>query len=186
MANQNSTEEINDCLFCSIASKKIESIIISETEESIAFLDIKPAQKGHVVLIPKNHVQIMPQMDDNTMAHFYKHAQQISHAIISGLTDLGVSGTTILINQGQVAGQRASHLMMHIIPRTDNDKLFQWSMFKEDEAKIYEFASLIKSKISSSKADNSNVSNANDTNVNSKADRNEDIDLDQLTKTFGG
>jgi histidine triad (HIT) family protein len=119
MPSQNNNEEINDCLFCSIANKKIDAIIISETEDSIVFLDIKPAEKGHVVLIPKNHVQIMPQLDDNSIANFFKHAQIISHAIISGLTEQGVNGTTILINQGQVAGQRASHMMMHIIPRTD-------------------------------------------------------------------
>ena len=59
-----------DCIFCKIANKEISSRIITETKNSIAFLDAFPVSRGHTLVIPKNHyekVQDMTDIDNNDL-----------------------------------------------------------------------------------------------------------------------
>ena len=57
-----------DCIFCKIAKKIIPAKIITETKNSIAFLDVFPLARGHTLVIPKNHYEKVQDMtnDDNT------------------------------------------------------------------------------------------------------------------------
>jgi histidine triad (HIT) family protein len=169
----------SECLFCQIASKKVNAAIISETPLSIAFPDIKPASPGHIILIPKKHYQILPQIDNNELSELFLHAQKISHAVLSGLASKGVNGTTIMISQGQVAGQRAAHIIMHIIPQKDSSGILRWDSYKEDENKVYELASIIRDKVSGQTRPKQEA-----TPLGSSS--NDDIDLDKLSEAFGG
>ena len=110
------------CIFCQIISGKIPSKKIYEDDISIVILDINPATKGHVLLIPKEHYSIMPQLPDNILANLTVMARNISQAMLRGM---GASGTNIYIANGLVAGQRAQHFMIHVIPRKDGDNLLQ-------------------------------------------------------------
>ncbi len=107
-----------NCLFCHIASGKVPAKIVYEDEACIAFLDINPAARGHVLLIPKEHFMIMPQVPDETIAALSSAARKLSRAMISALS---IEGTNIFIANGAVAGQKAPHLIVHIIPRTEGD-----------------------------------------------------------------
>ena len=178
----NETAVANDCLFCQIASKKVPSILVNETEKTLAFLDIKPASGGHVIVIPKAHFQILPQIDDNTIIELFDHAQKISHAILSGLSDRGVNGTSIIINQGQVAGQKASHFMIHIIPRIEGESFLIWDSMKEDEKAVYELASILRDKITNGTQTN----RESDKNIVKEVKKNEEsLDLDEISKALG-
>ncbi len=106
------------CVFCSIASGKIPSKKVYEDDICIAFLDINPANIGHVLLAPKKHHQILPQLPDAEVAHMFTIAKYISHA---ALRTANARGTTIFVANGAVAGQRAPHVIIHIIPRDTND-----------------------------------------------------------------
>ena len=70
------------CIFCQIISGKIPSKKIYEDEKAIAILDINPAAKGHVLVMPKEHYAIMPQMPDKEVAHLFKIAKKISQVIL--------------------------------------------------------------------------------------------------------
>ncbi len=107
-----------NCIFCSIASGKIPSKKIYEDDVCIAFLDINPANPGHVLLAPKKHYQILPQAPDAEVAHMFTIAKYISHA---ALRTANAKGTTIFVANGALAGQRAPHVIIHIIPRDVND-----------------------------------------------------------------
>ena len=52
-----------DCIFCKIAKKEIPSKIITETKNSIAFLDTFPLSRGHTLVIPKKHYERITDMD---------------------------------------------------------------------------------------------------------------------------
>lgn len=106
------------CIFCQIISGKIPSKKIYEDERSIAILDINPATKGHILLIPKEHYSIMPQIPDNEIQHFFVVAKNLSKILLRALK---VNGTNIFVANGLAAGQRSQHFMIHVIPRKEGD-----------------------------------------------------------------
>lgn len=109
-----------NCIFCHIISGKVKSRKVYEDENVLAVLDINPASEGHVLLLPKEHFVIMPQMDEDLISHMFTVAKQISHKL---LKTLKAKGTNIFVANGAVAGQKAPHFMIHIIPRMENDGL---------------------------------------------------------------
>ncbi|MBW2966358.1 HIT domain-containing protein [Candidatus Woesearchaeota archaeon] len=122
---QMSPEELKEfqkkqCIFCQIISGKVASKKIYEDEVCIAILDINPANPGHILLMPKEHYQIMPMIPDDELAHLSMVSKALSHAMLKALK---AQGTTIFIANGIAAGQRAQHFMLHIIPRKEGDKL---------------------------------------------------------------
>jgi len=106
-----------DCLFCKIANKEIPSRIITETENSIAFLDAFPVSRGHTLVIPKNHyekVQDMTDIDNNDLF-------DTVHNVISKVDKL--TGATLLaILTGKDSGQEIPHVHVHLIPRQSTDQ----------------------------------------------------------------
>lgn len=118
-----SPEEIADlqkknCIFCQIVSGNVPGKKIYEDSNLLAILDINPATKGHVVVLTKEHYVIMPQVPDSIVDEMARVAKFISHNFLKALA---VNGSTIFVANGVVAGQKAPHLLMHIIPRIDND-----------------------------------------------------------------
>ncbi|MDP3989684.1 MAG: HIT domain-containing protein [archaeon] len=108
------------CVFCKIIDGSIPSTKIYEDDRCIVVLDINPSTKGHVLLIPKHHYAIMPQVSDEDLGHLFVVAKKLSQILLKGLK---VSGTNIFIANGPAAGQRAQHFLIHIIPRKEGDKL---------------------------------------------------------------
>jgi len=116
-----------DCLFCKIANKEIPSRIITETENSIAFLDAFPVSRGHTLVIPKNHyekVQDMTGIDNNDLF-------DTVYKVISKVDRL--TGSTLLaIHNGKDSGQEIPHVHVHLIPRESHDQAGPvHSMFKD-------------------------------------------------------
>jgi histidine triad (HIT) family protein len=112
--------EEQQCVFCHIASGKIPAKKVYEDDKVAAVLDINPAAPGHLLVIPKQHVAIMPQMSDTLVAHVGMISKQLSRALIRGLK---IEGTSVFVANGVAAGQRAPHFLLHVIPRTPNDEL---------------------------------------------------------------
>ncbi|MBS3131659.1 HIT domain-containing protein [Candidatus Woesearchaeota archaeon] len=106
------------CIFCHIISGKVQSRKIFEDDKSLAVLDINPANPGHVLLMPKEHYAIMPQIPEDEIGHLFMAAKALSNAM---LRSLEVQGTNIIVANGVAAGQRAQHFMIHVIPRKDKD-----------------------------------------------------------------
>ncbi|MBI2545872.1 HIT family protein [Candidatus Woesearchaeota archaeon] len=107
------------CLFCQIISGKVNARRVYDDDKVVAVLDINPASLGHVLLIPREHYQILPQMPDDEIAHLFNIAKGISGAVLRAFQ---VQGTTIFVANGVAAGQKATHVMVHIIPRHEGDK----------------------------------------------------------------
>ncbi len=109
-----------NCIFCQIASGKIGSKKIYEDDVAVAILDINPASPGHVLVIPKTHYPLMMQTPSDVVGHLFVIAKNISNRL---LRTLKVDGTNIIVANGTIAGQKAPHLMLHIIPRKESDGL---------------------------------------------------------------
>jgi histidine triad (HIT) family protein len=107
-----------NCVFCQMAEGKASARKIYEDEVCMAVLDIYPANPGHILLLPKEHYPIMPLIPEGELKHIFMVAKALSHVL---LKTLKAGGTDIFIANGAVAGQRAQHFMVHIIPRKEGD-----------------------------------------------------------------
>ncbi|HSU72400.1 MAG TPA: HIT domain-containing protein [Candidatus Binatia bacterium] len=106
------------CIFCRITEGKVQARKVYEDEYSVAVLDINPGTPGHMLLMPKEHYSILPQLPEELIAHLGIVAKHLSQAALRALK---AQGTTIFAANGLAAGQRASHLLVHIIPRMEGD-----------------------------------------------------------------
>lgn len=101
-----------DCIFCKIAAGEIPSTKVYEDERILAFRDIHPEAKVHVLVIPKTHI---PSMDAVTpensaaVAYIFEKIPQIARA--AGITN----GYRVISNCGEDAGQSVQHLHFHVL-----------------------------------------------------------------------
>ncbi|MBW2993337.1 HIT domain-containing protein [Candidatus Woesearchaeota archaeon] len=109
-----------NCIFCQIIEGKVSSRKIYEDDLCLAILDINPANPGHILLLPKEHYAIMPLIPVEELKHLAMVTKALSHILLKVLK---VGGTKIFIANGAIAGQRAQHFMLHIIPRKEKDGL---------------------------------------------------------------
>jgi histidine triad (HIT) family protein len=122
---QMSPEELKEfqkkqCIFCQIISGRVQSKRVFEDDKTLAILDINPANPGHILLLPKEHYTIMPQLPEDVVGHMFMAAKALSNSLLRGI---GAQGANIIAANGVAAGQRAQHFMMHIIPRMEEDDL---------------------------------------------------------------
>ncbi|MBS3123794.1 HIT domain-containing protein [Candidatus Woesearchaeota archaeon] len=108
------------CIFCQIAASKIPAKKLYEDELILVLLDINPAAKGHLLLLPKEHYSIMPQIPPETLNRLFAQAKLKSKLLLKSLK---AEGTTLLAANGQAAGQRVPHFLLHLLPRKEGDGL---------------------------------------------------------------
>ena len=107
-----------DCIFCKIIKGDIPCYKIYEDDETVAFLDINPATKGHSLVIPKSHSDNMNMASEEMIESVYKTVKNVSDLIIRKLKP---DGYNVLQNNGAAAGQVIYHLHVHIVPRYIDD-----------------------------------------------------------------
>jgi len=132
------------CIFCQIISGKIPTKKIFDDEKCLAILDINPAAKGHLLLVPKEHYAIMPQVPEELLNHLTIISKKLSQILLRALK---VSGTNIFIANGPAAGQRAQHFLVHIIPRKELDKIMDWDEKLITNEYQHQIGSLVESKL---------------------------------------
>ena len=110
-----------DCLFCKIAHHEVESKILYEDDNYMAFLDIDQKEaEGHTLIIPKKHFENILEVDAQTLAHVMQVTQKLAKQIVE---KLNAKGLNILTNTNEVAGQTVHHFHVHILPRYDEKEL---------------------------------------------------------------
>ena len=124
------------CPFCMIGEGKIEAKKVYEDDSLMGVLDIKPANKGHVVLFPKKHYSVTGQMTDEEVNWMFNVANKLGGVVFEGMK---AEGTNIILSQGGAAGQAVSHVVVHIIPRWKDDKVqINWEGAAVDENELNE------------------------------------------------
>lgn len=103
----------NDCLFCKIIKGDIPAVKVYEDEDVLAFRDINPAAKIHILLIPKKHIASLAEVKEEDGTIIAKMHQVVNKiAIQEGFME---SGYRLVINCGKDAGQEVLHLHFHIL-----------------------------------------------------------------------
>jgi histidine triad (HIT) family protein len=108
------------CIFCSIRDGKTPAYKVYEDEYVFAALDIRPANPGHLIIVPKKHHQIITQLEVNEMAQLFNVARTLIPVLIKAT---GAQGANILYSAGAAAGQRSQHAFLNLIPRFENDEV---------------------------------------------------------------
>lgn len=107
-----------ECIFCKIAGGDIPSNTIYENSEFKVIMDIAPATKGHVLIIPKEHFSDIYDIDAVTAGKLFQLATVVARALKEVLN---CDGMNVLQNNGEIAGQTVFHFHMHLIPRYEGD-----------------------------------------------------------------
>ena len=110
---------MSKCLFCAIGKGTEPSACIYEDDVCKVFLDIFPASKGHLLIIPKEHVVTYDELKGAQREHISRVTQLLSKAAMT--SGLNPQGYNIQINNGVAANQHVPHLHIHIIPRYKGD-----------------------------------------------------------------
>ncbi|HET7350489.1 MAG TPA: HIT family protein [Marmoricola sp.] len=120
-----------DCLFCRIAAGTTETAVVWSDDLLVAFLDVRPVFKGHVLLVPREHVDTLVDLPDSLRDPFFAAAQRLAAAMVDGL---GAQGSFVAINN--TVSQSVPHLHCHVVPRTKGDGLrgFFWPRTKYADA----------------------------------------------------
>ena len=108
----------DDCIFCRIAAGEIPSATVYEDEGFRAILDLGPAAKGHMLILPKDHYQDLYELPDDTAAGAMKLAKKVAARMKEVLH---CDGLNLVQNNGAAAGQTVLHFHLHVIPRYEND-----------------------------------------------------------------
>ena len=116
-----------DCIFCKIAKKEIQSKVVMETENSIAFLDAFPVSRGHTLVIPKHHYEKVQEMTDLANTDLFNTVYQVISKV-----DRLTGATLLAVHNGKDSGQEIPHVHVHLLPRELSDQAGPvHSMFKD-------------------------------------------------------
>lgn len=115
---------MNDCIFCKVISQEVSSSKIYEDKMTFAFLDIKPTNKGHILVVPKKHYNNIFDTPDDVMCALIKTSKKMASVVNQ---TLDVKGVNVYMNNDPGAGQVVFHTHIHIIPRFEKDGLKFWS-----------------------------------------------------------
>jgi histidine triad (HIT) family protein len=106
------------CIFCKIIRGDIPSATVLETDDVIAFLDIQPVNRGHLLLVPKAHAPTLIDLPDDVAATVGSFLPRLARAVRAAT---GADGLNLIVNTGRVAGQTVDHCHFHLIPRFADD-----------------------------------------------------------------
>ncbi len=107
-----------NCVFCKIIAGEIPSTTVYEDDDFKAILDVNPAARGHVIILPKKHAANIFEMEDEDAAKVFPIAKKIATAL---KRTYKCDGVNVLQNNGEAAGQTVFHLHVHVVPRYYED-----------------------------------------------------------------
>jgi len=131
-----------NCIFCKIAAGEVPAMKLYESGDFVAFLDISPSNKGHALIVPKQHYVSFTELPDKLGKEFGELVLSLSKAVEKATA---ADGFNLLLNNGTAAGQEVMHAHMHIMPRYENDDFhFKWTHKKYIEGEMQDYAKKIK------------------------------------------
>ena len=127
---------MDDCLFCKIIRGDIPCEKVYEDETTFAFLDIKPINPGHTLVVPKAHYENIFDAPEDTLSDMMRTVKKIAHGLQDGLKAEHIN---LAMNNGAHAGQVVFHAHIHVMPRYEGDgyELWHGKEYKDGEMHTY-------------------------------------------------
>lgn len=119
------------CPFCAIARGDSPAHIVLDEPGVVAFLDARPLFPGHVLVVPRGHLQTLPEVPTEVLAPLMAATQRLATAMVTGLR---AQGSFVAMNN--TVSQSVPHLHVHVVPRTKGDGLrgFFWPRTRYPDA----------------------------------------------------
>lgn len=133
---------MSDCTFCRIVAGEAPAHVVLDDDVALGFLDVRPLFPGHVLLVPRVHVETLADLDPALVGPLFERARLLSAAMPEAL---GAQGSFVAMNN--TVSQSVPHLHVHVVPRTKGDGLkgFFWPRTKyDDEAHAADVAARIR------------------------------------------
>ena len=102
---------MEDCIFCKIAKGEIPSAKVFENDKLVAFNDINPKAKTHILIVPKKHIESVKHLeeaDKELIGELFLVAKKIAE-------EKNLQGYKLVINVGREGGQLVDHLHLHLL-----------------------------------------------------------------------
>ena len=126
---------MDDCIFCKIVKGDIPCSKVYEDDKVLAFLDIGPVNKGHALVIPKEHYETILDIPDDLLKEVIVVVKKVTKAVKQGVN---ADGINVLQSNYKPAGQLVPHAHFHIIPRLSSDGLEHWPQGKYEDKEMDE------------------------------------------------
>jgi histidine triad (HIT) family protein len=110
---------MQNCIFCEILAGRLAASLVHQDAQCTAFMDIRPVNPGHLLVIPNQHAASLAELEPECGAHLFKTAQQLAAALRQ--SGLRCEGVNLFLADGQVAGQEVFHAHLHVLPRFAGD-----------------------------------------------------------------
>jgi histidine triad (HIT) family protein len=111
---------MNDkCIFCEIIAGRAEGSFVYRDEAVAAFMDIRPVNAGHVLVVPVRHAAMLSELREEDGRQMFPIAQRVAAAIRK--SGLKCEGVNFFLADGRAAGQDVWHVHLHVFPRFAND-----------------------------------------------------------------
>ena len=127
---------MEECLFCKIVKGELPSSKLYEDEDTLAFLDLFPVNKGHSLVISKEHYENIFDVPAESLAKISSVMKNVADAVKKGVNADGIS---IAQSNGKDAGQVIPHIHFHVMPRFKDDGLKLWPQGKYEEGEMDKF-----------------------------------------------
>lgn len=101
------------CIFCQIINKEIPAEIVYENDTLIAFKDIYPKAKTHILIVPKKHIETIKDIDENSGDDALIGKMMLTARDIA--KEKNLDGYQLLFNVGKSAGQIIFHIHLHLM-----------------------------------------------------------------------
>jgi histidine triad (HIT) family protein len=121
---------VDGCLFCRIVAGDAPAHVVLDAPTVVAILDIRPLFPGHTLVLPRNHVETLPDLATGDLGTYFAEVQRIAGAMEEVL---GAAGSFVAVNNR--ISQSVPHLHTHVVPRNPKDGLkgFFWPRTKYGE-----------------------------------------------------
>lgn len=113
------TRPADPCVFCAIAAGRAEASVVHEDDSVVAFMDLNPVTRGHLLVVPRAHAVGLEDLDRSLGAHVWS----VGHDLARALRRSGIpcEGVNVLVCDGEAAFQTVFHFHLHVIPRSAGD-----------------------------------------------------------------
>jgi histidine triad (HIT) family protein len=107
------------CVFCAIVAGDAPASIVHGDDAVVAFMDIRPVNAGHVLVVPRQHAVSLLELDEETAGRMTAVGMRIAGALRA--SGVRFEGFNLFLANGEVAGQEVFHVHLHVIPRFARD-----------------------------------------------------------------
>ena len=112
-------QSVSSCEFCEIVAGRAPASVVHRDDQCIAFMDIGPVTRGHLLVVPIEHATHLADLDREVGGRLFALAQTLAAAIRR--SELKPEGINLFLADGEAAGQEVFHVHLHVLPRYRGD-----------------------------------------------------------------